>query len=237
MSYLPYSLDPDDPLAPPLGLIVLQADETIEADFRHYFADHASPLYVTRIRSGAEVTRSSLTQMETQLSAAADLLPKGLNYPVVGYDCTSACSVIGSAKIEDLVQSTCSAAAVTNPLRALIALCKERGISRLALLSPYIEDVNQTLRTELSKSGINTPVFGSFGEANEANVVRISTASTVEATVSLLKEGEVDAVFLSCTNLRTIEAIAMIEEATGKPVFSSNQALAWHMEKLAATNG
>lgn len=236
MSYLPYTLDPDDPETPPLGLIVLQTDETLETDFRHYFADHACPIYVTRIRSGPEVTHCSLAQMETDLSAAAELLPKGLSYPVVGYGCTSASSVIGSTRIEKLVQSTCNAAVVTNPLRALIALCKERNISRLAFLSPYIEDVSQTLRSELSKCGIKTPVFGSFGESNEANVVRISTASIVDAALALVEEGGIDAVFLSCTNLRTIEAIEMINQATGKPVFSSNQALAWHMKKLAAAS-
>ena len=235
MSYLPYTLDPDDPLAPPLGLIVLQADETLETDFRHYFADHESPIYVTRIRSGAQVTHSSLTQMEAELSSAADLLPKGLRYPVVGYGCTSASSVIGSERIEELVQRTCNTTVVTNPLRALIALCNERGITRLAFLSPYIEDVSRTLRNELMKSGISTPVFGNFGEVNEANVVRISTASTVDAAVKLVAQREVDAVFLSCTNLRTVEAIKIIAEVTGKPVFSSNQSLAWHMSKLAAT--
>jgi maleate isomerase len=44
---------------------------------------------------------------------------------------------------------------------------------------------------------------------------------------------EAQAIFLSCTNLRTLHAIAPIEAATGLPVFSSNQALAWHMSTLA----
>jgi maleate isomerase len=218
-------------------MIVLQSDETLERDFRHHFAGHASPIYVTRIRSSTEVSQSSLAQMEADLSAAADLLPKGLSYPVVGYGCTSASSVIGSARIEELVQSTCDVAVVTNPMRALIALCQNRNISRLAFLSPYVEDVSQTLRDELSKNGITSPVFGSFGEAIEANVVRISTASIVDAALSLVDGAEVDAVFLSCTNLRTIEAIEQITQATGKPVLSSNQALAWHIKKLASAKG
>jgi maleate isomerase len=234
MTYLPYKLDPDDPSAPPIGVIVLQTDETLEADLRYYFADHPSPIYVTRIRSGNQVTRSSLAQMEVELSAAADLLPKGLNYPVVGYGCTSASSVIGSDRIEGLVQSTCLATAVTNPLRALVTLCQDQNISRLAFLSPYVEDVGQTLRAELYNSGIKTPVFGDFGEVNEANVVRISTASIVDAALSLIEGAEIDAIFLSCTNLRTIEAIETIREATGIPVFSSNQVLAWHMKRLVS---
>ena len=39
---LPYEVDPDDPKSPPMGIIVLQTDETIEPEFARYFADHPS---------------------------------------------------------------------------------------------------------------------------------------------------------------------------------------------------
>jgi len=38
-----------------------------------------------------------------------------------------------------------------------------------------------------------------------------------------------DAVFLSCTNLRTLDVIDALEAELGIPVLSSNQVLAWHM--------
>ena len=37
MTYVPYTLDEDDPQAAPLGLIVLQVDETIEPGIQHVF--------------------------------------------------------------------------------------------------------------------------------------------------------------------------------------------------------
>ena len=37
MTVLPYTLDQDDPDTPPLGLIVLQTDETIEPEFSSSF--------------------------------------------------------------------------------------------------------------------------------------------------------------------------------------------------------
>jgi maleate isomerase len=232
MSRYPYTLDRDDPQKPPIGLIVLQTDETIEPDFKRYFADHPSPLYVSRIPSGQTVTHQSLSQMQTDLTAAADLLPKGLSFPVIGYGCTSASSVIGSERIEKLVQGACDVDTVTNPLRATVAACAARGLSRIALLSPYIEEVNEPLRAAFAQNGVDMSVFGSFGEAEEAKVVRISTASVVDAAVKLGADPLVEGVFLSCTNLRTYDAIPAIEQALGKPVLSSNQALAWHMRHL-----
>lgn len=232
MTTLPYMLDPDDPAVVPMGLIVLQTDETIEPEFRTLFASDKSPLYVTRIPSGPEVSTDTLAQMETDLPAAADLLPKARPYRVVGYGCTSASSVIGSDRVEQMVKQSCDVQIVTNPLRAATACAADRGVSKFALLSPYIEEVNTPLRQAFALHGLSMDVFGTFGEAEESKVVRISTASVVEAAIRLGADPTVEAVFLSCTNLRTLAAIPQIEAQISKPVLSSNQSLAWHMKHL-----
>ncbi len=235
MTSLPYTLDADDPAAPPMGLIVLQTDETIEQDFRSHFATSACPIYVSRIPSNATVSTDTLAEMETALPAAADLLPKARPFRVVGYGCTSASSVIGSDRVEQMVQKTCNVATVTNPLRAAAACAADIGVSKFALLSPYIEEVNEPLRLAFAKAGLSTDVFGTFAEADEANVVRISTSSIVEAACNLGADPSVEAIFLSCTNLRTLAAIPQIQSRVSKPVLSSNQCLAWHMGRLNAT--
>jgi len=43
----------------------------------------------------------------------------------------------------------------------------------------------------------------------------------------------VDAVFVSCTSIRLAIIAREIEEALGKPVTSSNHAMAWHCLRLA----
>ena len=103
----------------------------------------------------------------------------------------------------------------------------------MAFLSPYIEDVSGTLRAVLATGGVKTPVFGSFAEAEEAKVVRISGPSIIAAATDLCHGADVDALFLSCTNLRTMDVIDPLEQAIGMPVLSSNQVLAWHMARLA----
>ncbi len=232
MSKLPYTLDADDPNLAPMGLIVLQTDETIEPEFAAHFADDPSPLYVSRIASAPSVSADSLAEMETLLPAAADLLPKARPYRVVGYGCTSASSVIGSDRVAKLVQKTCDTPHVTDPLKAALACADHHGVCKFALISPYVEDVNVPLRKAFAAGGVSTDVFGTFGEAQEANVVRISTASIVTAACKLGADPNVEAVFLSCTNLRTQLAIPQIRAEIGKPVFSSNQSLAWHMKHI-----
>ncbi|MEL6318826.1 MAG: Asp/Glu racemase, partial [Pseudomonadota bacterium] len=45
--------------------------------------------------------------------------------------------------------------------------------------------------------------------------------------------GEMDAVFVSCTNIRLIDEIPALEAELGLPVTSSNHALAWRCLRLA----
>jgi maleate isomerase len=43
----------------------------------------------------------------------------------------------------------------------------------------------------------------------------------------------VDAVFVSCTSIRLVDAVAGIEADTGIATTSSNHAMAWHCLRLA----
>ena len=60
-------------------------------------------------------------------------------------------------------------------------------------------------------------------------MARIAPASIHSAALAVGQSEEVDAVFLSCTNLRTLDIIDDLEAVLQKPVLSSNQALAWDM--------
>ena len=217
---------------PNLGLIVLQVDERIEADFRRLLPSEAN-LYVSRVPSGLDLTRESLGAMAAHLTGAALLLPGPVRYDAVGYGCTSGAAQIGPGKVADLVGRGVACAHVSEPVSALLTACRALGLRRLALLSPYVEPVSAQLRRVLAGQGIETPVFGSFDEAEEARVARIAPRSTIAAARDLAARGGVDGLFLSCTNLDTLDAIAPLEAETGLPVLSSNLVLAWHMCSLA----
>ncbi len=228
-------LTPDfdiSPGAPPIGLIVLQVDETLEPDMRRFLPDLPNPIYVSRIPSQPNVTHETLAGMRTELAHAASMLP-ALYYPAVGYGCTSASAILGSDRIERQIQSRCRAAVVTNPMRATIARAAALGVSRFAMVSPYVEEVNTPLRSAFADAGLDMSTFGSFGVAEEHKVARISVDSVVDAAVRLGAAPEIEAVFLSCTNLRTADALPRIEAQLGKPALSSNSVLAWHLRQIA----
>ncbi|GGX59199.1 Asp/Glu racemase [Tateyamaria omphalii] len=226
----PYIIDDTRPIQ--LGLIVLQADETIEQDMRILMSPDVEYM-VSRVRSGTSVTSDTLREMADNLTEAAGLLPRGAHMACVAYACTSGTAEIGTTRIADLVDAGVDTPCVTDPVTALIAACKHLGIKRLGLLSPYIESVSDRLRDVLAGAGIQVVAFTSFDEPIEERVVRITAQSIINSARDLGRDTELDAIFLSCTNLRTLSVIPEIEAARNMPVLSSNLVLAWHMAQLA----
>lgn len=234
---LPYDLVEPIGARAALGLIVLQSDETIEHDFRRCFPQEDLAVYISRVPSGAEVTAETLAAMEVELPRAASLLPPSLRYHAIGYGCTSGATVIGPERVTALVKSAADVAAVTNPLTAVRAAISALGVRRIGLVSPYIAEVTAPLIAALKAIGSDVVASVSFDERVEARVARIDPASIRAAAMEVGRDAGVEAVFLSCTNLRTLDVIDGIEAALGKPVISSNQALAWHMGVLAGLTG
>ena len=230
MRRLDYVVKTDE--MPRLGVIVLQADERLEADFRRLIPGDAE-LFVTRVPSGLEVTPATLQEMETHIPAAAALLPQVRSYDCIGYGCTSGAAQIGPGRVAAQVRAGAAANAVTDPVSALVAACHALGIKRLALLSPDVEAVASRLRDVLAGQGLDTPVCGTVAEAEESRVARISPKSIYDAALTLAEQSDVEGIFMSCTNLDTLDIISPLESASGKPVLSSNQVLAWHICYLA----
>ena len=217
---------------PMLGLIALQADRSIEDDLRRLMPSDVS-LLVSRVPSRVQVTLDTLAEMEGALTGAASLFPVGHRFDVVGYGCTSGTAQIGAQTVATRLQAGTDVQHVTQPLSALIAACNALGVKRIAILSPYVASVSDRLRDVLRDGGIASPAFASFDEANEAAVAQIDDASIMDAAGALMADADVDGLFLSCTNLRTLDVVAPLQERFGVPVLSSNLVLAWHMLQLA----
>ena len=216
-----------------LGLIVLQADETIEPELRAYTARNGVVLYHSRIPSGLDVTPESLAQMEAEIPGSVGLLPAHLGFDVIGYGCTSGATIIGAKNVARAIHSVKPAAATTDPLTAVKAALEALGAKKIGFVTPYIADVSAAMRQNLEASGFEVAGFGSFEQSEERKVARIDAGSVRRAILDVGAEAPCDAVFISCTNLRTQELIADTEATLSKPVIASNQVLAWHMLRLA----
>lgn len=216
-----------------LGVIVLETDETLEPEFARMSAQDGVALYHSRIPMVTEIRPDTLARMERDLPAAARLLPASLEFDVIGYGCTSASSVIGSDRVAKALQSVFPKARISDPLAAILAAGRRLGVHRLGFVTPYVPEVSQRMRQRLEQGGFAIAGFGSFQEGDDRVVARITEAAIAEAAQRVAASAPCDAVVISCTNLRCLRVIPQIEARIGVPVISSNQALGWHMLRLA----
>ncbi|MDH3914016.1 MAG: Asp/Glu racemase, partial [Rhodospirillales bacterium] len=216
-----------------IGVIVLGSDQTIEHEFRRIFDIPGVAFYESRIHNANEITPETLKAMEAGIADCTARILPGLPLDVVAYGCTSGAMVIGDDKVAARVHEARPGVACTTPMAAAFAAFKALGCRRIALLTPYVDEINQAMRAHLQAGGLDVPVMGSFNEGDDRKVGRISPASLSRAALELGASETVDAVFVSCTALRLVEVVAGIEAELGKPVTSSNHALAWHCLRLA----
>jgi maleate isomerase len=233
VTHLPFVLDKGLAHRGAIGLIVLATDNTIEHEFRQMLAIDGIAFYESRIHNAAEVNPATLAAMEQGMTAAAGLILPGVKLDVVAYGCTSGTVVIGEDKVFARIREARPGIACTTPVTAAVAGLTTLGARRIALLTPYIEDVNQMLRRFIEARGLAVPVMGSFNHENDIEVARISQESIKQAVRQLVAAERVDAVFVSCTSLRVASIAEALEREVGVPVTSSNHALAWHCLRLA----
>lgn len=217
-----------------VGLVVLATDFTIEHEFRQVFTKPEFGLFTARIQNETEITPQTLFDMEKRIPQTVDLILPGEKLDVVAYGCTSASMVMGEDKVFARIRESQPEAKCTTPATAAFAAFNAFGAKRIAVLTPYRDDVNKIVKNYIEKAGFEVPVFGSFNEEHDPTVARIDARSIAGAVNQLKAAGEVDMVFVSCTNVRLMDAVCDIEKSTGLPVTSSNHAMAWHAMRLAS---
>ena len=234
IEHLPFEMDNGIGWRSKIGLIVLATDYTIEHEWRKIF-NHLDgvALYQNRILNDDVITPESLRAMEPRITASTKLLTPGTPMDVVAYGCTSASMAIGEKRIFENIHMAEPAARCTTPITAAFAAFNAFKAKRIGVLTPYPADVNKIVSRYIADRGFEVPVFGSFNENRDSNVSRITPASIEKGVREIVKHGSVDAIFVSCTSVRLVEACRELEASLDIPLTSSNHAMAWHSIRLA----
>ncbi len=217
-----------------IGMLVLKTDQTVEFEARQVLARvEGVSLHHARLYNDFDITRETLLAMKPLIPEAAKLLPVEWGFKSIGYACTSGSMVIGEMEVERLVHSVHPRTPVTNPMTGGLAGLAALGCRRIGVLTPYVKTVNDGIVAALKARGLEVTAFASYEEPDDNKVGKISVDEIVRASAALAGDADVDGVFVSCTSLRTIDAIPRIEAASGKPATSSNHGMIWHMLRQA----
>lgn len=145
----------------------------------------------------------------------------------VGLLCTSASFVRGRRGERELVEAMrAGAPAAVTTSGALLDAAAALGVRRLAVATPYPEPVTQLLVEFLAEAGIAVPAATSLGlETRIWQVPYSTTAENVRAAVAAAEDA--DAVFISCTNVRSYDIVEPLEAELGIPVLTANLVTMW----------
>jgi maleate isomerase len=191
-------------------------------------AGGAISVHTQRISHIAD-TEENLMWMGTQVPAAAQLLAHA-KVGVICYGCTAGGFLKGPQYDKDMsasiladtgIPGATSASAITDALNAL-------GVTKISVATAYEPWLNQKVQHYLEAAGITVLDIQGFGTQAHAAV----TPQRVAALARDVDRTEAQAIFISCSNLRTLEIIESLERNLGKPVVTSNQASMWSMLRL-----
>ena len=211
---------------PRIGLIALSTDFTIEQDYRNICHQLPVDIFVNRIPFENPLNHENYLKMANHISdVSAQILPSE-HVDIVAYGCTSGTIAIGAERIKQEVNNSKPNAKVTTPITAAIKAFNYLGIKKIAVLTPYPKDVNETVFNYLNEHNLTIDSFSSFNLEYDSEIAQVSLES-LQKQIAKIDLSNVDGLFVSCTALKIVDVLDKIEKLQNTTIISSNQAIIW----------
>ncbi|MFL9945823.1 aspartate/glutamate racemase family protein [Paraburkholderia agricolaris] len=218
-----------------IGLIALSTDVAIERDFHRMAPGDDVAVFTTRMKLRTPNSEETFRELEHDLPNLAELILPTSRVDVVVFGCTAASMLIGTDAIERAVQRGRAGIPVTNPAIASISALRAIGARKIAMLTPYTPSVTDSATAFIGSHGFDIVSAACLGFDLDDTHARIGEAELYESALALDWKAA-DAIFISCTAIRSLNIIERLEQATGKIVVTSNQAAFWHATRMGGAS-
>jgi maleate isomerase len=190
---------------------------------------HFTRIPVTRIA----LDGSSDRQFDAAVMREAGRLLATADVDVIAWNGTSG-SWLGAAHDRELVHEITDATGIpaTTSTLAYLEAFKSFGTERIALFTPYTEDVNLQVIAAYEREGIKTVDHRALGLSDNESFARVSVDEMRPGSRELAAAAP-DALVYLCTNLYGANITAEIEDSTAVPVLDSVAVTLWHALRLA----
>ncbi|MCP5072720.1 MAG: arylmalonate decarboxylase [Rhodobacteraceae bacterium] len=208
-----------------LGFIVISSDLVMEENISR-LAPEGVGTSIARLNCANEITVESLAAQLEGMAEAASILQPTAKPEVVCYACTSGSIVNGETEVMAEIKRgapwTEPATLVTGVINALHAL----EAKRIVVGTPYLDEINVMEYDFLIDKGFDLIDIQGLN-IEDGHAMGLITPEYLKEFALSIDQPEADAIFISCGGIRTIDVLQEIEDAAGKPVICSNQAMMW----------
>ncbi|MFE3836176.1 maleate cis-trans isomerase family protein [Pseudogemmobacter sonorensis] len=125
---------------------------------------------------------------------------------------------------------------ITTASTATLAALAQVGAGKVALVTPYLSEIHTRAIRFLEENG-HQVVESAHMDISDDHALAEVPLERIYDHVLAVDHPDASAVFISCTNLRSVGAIDALEQKLGKPVVSAIQASFWHCLHLAGVKG
>jgi len=209
-----------------IGMLLPSVNRVAEPEVTALMPDGVS-LHTTRLKLTGSSREDLLAMTEKVEEGAALLGDAGVD--LIVFHCTAVTTMDANmeASLVKRVEKA-SGKPATATSAALLSALHTLGANKIVLLTPYPRDSNEREVAFLAhhkimvvrEAGMEITEGAKMGLVEPGDWYRYAQAH---------RHDEADAYFLSCTAIRAMPIIEALESDLGKPVITSNQAMAWHV--------
>lgn len=219
--------------SPAIGLLELSVEVVMAKELLAFCPPQAS-LYTGRMAFSGETTIEGLSAVAKSVTSAAALLPDAQWMHAIVYGCTSGTIVLGQERVAGLVNQTRPDVPVVTPIGAVLKALRALGLGKVAVVTPYVPEINRLVAQTLDAADIEIVNARTFGQRDAEDMFRTPAEAFLEAALAA-DSPDAGGIFISCTGICVSPIIKELERRAGKPVITSNQAIAWQCREIAGT--
>ena len=193
-----------------LGFILLSTDLACEID-TYKMAPDGVGVSFTRLKTNDYITNETLAEH---------------------ISCTSGSIVIGEDKICAEISRGAPYTKAITLVSGVVAALKQLEVKKLVIGTPYLDEINIVEKFFFQNNGFEVLDIKGLNLGNNIEFGTITPEYLKQFALSI-DQKDADAIFLSCSGVRSLDIIEEVEALTGKPVITSNQGQMWHALRTA----
>lgn len=202
--------------------LIVPANNTTMAREVTALAPPGTALEVVRVQRGRGLlTRADISAYKERAGAAVAAYA-GAPVDLALYGCTAAGFLAGpeqdagfAGELGELLH-----APVVSTAGAMVQVLQREGVRRVAVVSPYSDEVNAALADFLRDGGFEVPHLLSLAAPDVEALGRI-TPGQVQERAQTLDSDRMDALFIACSQLPTLEIVPELRQRLRCPVWTS----------------
>ncbi|RLI28931.1 MAG: maleate cis-trans isomerase [Candidatus Hecatellales archaeon] len=204
----------------------------------HEFYQMAPPnitIHVTRIPLEASLPEHLLKLSDYAVEAA--LLLAQAKVDLIAFCCTAGSFIHGVGFDLEIIRKIekHTGISATTTSTAVVSALKKLGAVRIAVVTPYIDEINRLEKSFLEGNGFKVLRIEGLGLKDSVSIGMVEPEE-LYWLVSRVYTPDADVIFISCGGLRTVNLIERFEAEFKRPVISSNQATMWEILRKTGFN-